>query len=92
MPQFFFTLRSSNFLSSFFFFSDSFRSEKEIGAENRSAILSGIVTRYAPLSSYWPILSLSLLTVPEVFAKLNSVQFPSRFESGEELSVAKTVP
>ena len=29
--------------------------------------------------SYWPILSLSLLTDPEVFAKVNSAQFPCRF-------------
>ena len=35
------------------------------------AIVSGIVTRDVPLS-YWPILSLSLVKVPEVFAKVNS--------------------
>ena len=47
-----------------------------------SAIDSGIVTRDV-LDSYWPIFSLSLVTVPEVFAKVNSVQFPWPFLSGE---------
>lgn len=42
------------------------------------AIISGIVTGDAPVS-YWPIVFLSLVAVPEVFAKLNSAQFPSRF-------------
>ena len=40
------------------------------------AIVSGIVT-WDPLISYWPIFSLSLVTVPEVFAKANSSQFLS---------------
>ena len=31
------------------------------------------------LGSYRPIVSLSLVTVPEVFAKVNSGQVPSRF-------------
>ena len=48
-----------------------FRNEKRTGAEMRSAIVSRIVTKDVPLS-YWPILSLSLVTVPEVFAKVNS--------------------
>ena len=91
MPQFLFRITKLKFSFFLIFFSDSFRSEKEIGAEIRSAILSGIVTRHAPLSD-WPIFSLSPVTVPEVFAKLNSFQFRARFESGEELSVAKTVP
>ena len=39
------------------------------------AIVSGIVTGDAPVS-YWSILSSSLVTVPEVFAKGNSVQSP----------------
>ena len=40
------------------------------------AVVSGIVTGDA-LVSDWPIFSLSLVTVPEVFAKVNSVQFVS---------------
>ena len=28
------------------------------------------------LVSYWPIFSLSLVAIPEVFAKVNSTQFP----------------
>ena len=43
----------------------------------RPAIVSGIVIGDA-LISYWLIFSLSLITVPEVFAKVNSAQFPSR--------------
>ena len=39
----------------------------------RHAIDSGIVTGDAPVS-FW----LSVVTVPEVFAKVNSAQFPSR--------------
>ena len=38
------------------------------------AIVSGIVTGDAPVS-YWPIFSPSLVTVPEVFAWVNSAQF-----------------
>ena len=38
------------------------------------AIVSGIVTGDAPVS-YWPIFFLSLVTVPEVFAWVNSAQF-----------------
>ena len=46
------------------------------GAEMRYAIVSGIVTGDAPVS-YWPLFfSLSLVTVPEVFAEVSSVQFP----------------
>ena len=51
---------------------------EENGAEVPSAIVSGIVTRET-LLSYWPILSLSLATVPEGFANVNSVQFPFAF-------------
>ena len=36
----------------------------------RQAIVSGIVTGDAPVS-YWPIFSVSLVTVPEDYAKLN---------------------
>ena len=38
------------------------------------AIVSGIVTGDVPVS-YWPIFFLSLVTVPEVFAWVNSAQF-----------------
>ena len=41
-------------------------------------IVSGMVTRDT-LLSYWPIFSPSLATVPEGFANVNSVQFPSPF-------------
>ena len=43
--------------------------EKQTGAEIRTAIVSGIVT--ALPVSYWPIFSLSLLTIPKVFATVN---------------------
>ena len=49
-----------------------FRTEKGTGAEMRPAIFSGIVTGNVPFF-------LSLITVPEVFAKVNSAQIPSRF-------------
>jgi len=53
-------------------------SEKRTGAEMRGAIVSGIVPGNAPVS-YWPIFfSLSLVTIPKVFAKFDSPQFPSR--------------
>ena len=52
-----------------------FRNEKGTAAEMRPTIVSGIV--------YWEragqllaIFSLSLVTIPEVFAKVNSTQFP----------------
>lgn len=47
-----------------------YRLNKETGAEMRFAIVSGIVTEEAPVS-YWPF-----FLVPEVFAKVNSSQFP----------------
>lgn len=50
----------------------------------RRAITSGIVLGDA-LVSYWPIFFLSLVTTSEVFAKVNSAQFPFRFESSEFL-------
>ena len=46
-----------------------------------SAIVSGIVTGDAPVS-YWSIFFPSLVTYPEVFAKVNPIQFP-RFYSCE---------
>ena len=48
----------------------------------RRAIVSVIATGDA-LVSYWPIFSLSQQTVPEVFAKVNLAQFPTRLLSGE---------
>ena len=48
----------------------------------RPAIVSGIVTWDLPVS-YWPIFSLFLVTVPEVFSTVNSAQFPTRFLSEE---------
>ena len=55
-----------------------FRNDKKTGAEMHPAIVSGIVTRDA-LVSYWPIFSLSLVTVPEVFMKVKSAKFSSCF-------------
>ena len=46
------------------------------------AIVSGIVTGNGP-DSYWPILSLSRVTVPEVLGNVYSVQFLCRFCSNE---------
>ena len=48
----------------------------------RLAIVSGIIFGDETVS-YWPIFSLTIVTDPKVFAKVNSVQFPSRFLSGE---------
>ena len=53
-----------------------FRNEKETGDEMSPAIVSGIVTGDAPFSQFFPV---SIVTVPEVFAKVNSVQFLSPF-------------
>ena len=44
--------------------------EKGTGTEMCPALTSGILTGHAPVS-YWPILSLSLVTVPEVFTNVN---------------------
>ena len=55
------------------------RNEKAPGAEMCPAIVSGIVTGGTPVS-YWPIFSQPLeKEVPEIFSKVNSAQFPSRF-------------
>ena len=51
--------------------------EKGTGTEMPPAIVSGIGIGDA-LISYWPIFSLSQITVPEVLVKVNSAQFPSR--------------
>ena len=55
-----------------------FRNEKGTGVEMLLAIIYGIVT-YDALVSYWLIFFLFLVTVPEVFAKVNSAQVLSRF-------------
>ena len=47
--------------------------------EMRLALVSGMVTGEAPVS-FWPIFSLSLVTVPEGFAKVKSAQFSSRIQ------------
>ena len=57
-----------------------FRNEKGTGAEMHPTIVSGIVTRYR--SAIGQFFSLSLVTVPQVFAKVNSTQFPSFFCRG----------
>ena len=44
----------------------------------RPAMVPGIVTGDAPVS-YWPIFFLSLVTDPEVIARVNSAQFPSEW-------------
>ena len=44
----------------------------------RPAIASAIVIGDAPVS-YWPVFSLSLVTVPEVFMKVKSARFSSWF-------------
>ena len=44
----------------------------------RPAVVSGIVTGAAPISD-WPIFSSSLVIVSNVFAKVNSSQFPIGF-------------
>ena len=51
-----------------------FTNERVTGAKMRPAIVSGSVTGDTPVS-YWPVLE----TVPELFAKVNSAQFPSLF-------------
>ena len=54
----------------------SFRNDKGTEVEMPPATVTGNVTRDAP---EWPIFSLSLVKVPEVFAQVDSAQFPSRF-------------
>ena len=43
-----------------------------------TAIVSGIVSGDAPVG-YWSIFLMFLVTIPEVFAKVNSAQFSSLF-------------
>ena len=63
----------------------------------RTASVSGIVIGDAPIS-YWSIFfSRSLATAPEVFAKVNSTQFPSRMAdcsntAGEDATRHITLP
>ena len=54
-----------------------FRNEMENGAEMNPAGVSGIVTGDTLLANFPPIPTLG--TVPEVFAKVYSTQFPSFF-------------
>ena len=42
-------------------------------------MVNGIITRDGPVS-YWPILPLSLVTLPEVFAKVIRPSFPLVFK------------
>ena len=53
-------------------------SEKGTGAKMRPAIVCGIATGHVPVS-YWLIFFLSLVTVPEVFANVNSALVPFMF-------------
>ena len=56
-----------------------FRNKKRAGAEMHPAIffVSGIIIIGGTPLCYWPIFSLSLVTVPEVFMNVISSQFPS---------------
>ena len=62
-----------------------FINKKGTGAEMRPASVSGIVTGDATIS-YWPVFLPFPVTLPDVFAKNNSTQFPCRFYSGEFLT------
>ena len=53
-----------------------FRNEGETGSSFVKT--SGIVIGDSPVS-YWPIFPLSLVTVPDVFARVNPTQFRPRF-------------
>ena len=54
-----------------------FRNERGSGAEMCAVIHSGMVTRHRVI--YWSIFSMSLITIPEVFTKVDSAKFFSRF-------------
>ena len=58
------------------------RKNKGTGAEMCPTIVSGMVTGDAPVC-YWLIFSMSVVTLPEFFAKGNSSPFPSCFLSGD---------
>ena len=68
-----------------------FRNEKVTRAEMLPAIIFSIVTRDA-LVSYWPIFFLSLVTIPEVFAKVNSAQFPLISKVANSQKIAFSCP
>ena len=51
---------------------------RQLGAEMRPAIVSGMVTGDAPVS-YWPVLSPDPTNSTSVFAKVNSIHFFFRF-------------
>ena len=57
-----------------------FRHEEGTGTKSRPTIVSGIVTRYRSAIGQF---SLSLVTVPEVFATVSKAQYSSRFYSGD---------
>ena len=59
-----------------------FKRELRNWAETRRTIVSGIVTRDSSISCS-QFLTMSLVTFPEVFAKVNSAQFPSPVLSDE---------
>ena len=54
--------------------------EQGTRAQIHPASVSGIVGGEEPFR-YWPIFSLSLVTVPEVLTRVNSSQFPSGISS-----------
>ena len=68
-----------------------FRNEKVTGAEMLPAIILSTVTGDA-LVSYWPIFFLSLVTIPEVFAKVNSAQFPLVSKVANSQKIVFSVP
>ena len=56
------------------------RKENGTGADMRPATVSGIITDDAPVSAIGRFFPRPyIVTFPEVFAKVNSAQFPSRF-------------
>ena len=59
-----------------------FRNKKGTGAEMCPVVFLLIFTGDA-LVSYWPMFFLSLVTVPEVFAKVNSTQVSSHIFSSQ---------
>ena len=54
------------------------RKEKVNGAEMYLAVVSGMFLGFV-LVTYWPVFSLSLFTVPDIFVKVNLLKFPLRF-------------
>ena len=68
-----------------------YRNDKGTGAEMRPVIASGIVTR-TRRSATGQFFSLSLVTVPEVFANVNSFQFPSVSKVANEKTLRASYP